>query len=70
VAVGLEMDGLNLAQIPHQRRPRDFDFVLIQPALQVHLEQEGKVGYRWGRESVELEAMEIRLQTSICSSGK
>jgi hypothetical protein len=47
---------------------------MIRPLVSLErltfLEPEGKVGYRWGRESVEMEAMEIRLQTSICSSGK
>jgi len=43
---------------------------ILAPERLTLLEAEGKVGYRWGRESVEWEAMEIRLQTSICSSGK
>lgn len=37
-AIGLKMDGLHLAQIPHQVRPGDLHLALIQPALQVHLE--------------------------------
>jgi hypothetical protein len=28
-AVGLKMNSLHLAQIPHQRRPGDFDLVFV-----------------------------------------